>query len=364
MKKSSRNDKNAVSGQPLAPDQTTESLLQLRVPSAAPVESFLNELRNEFLAKGYKANGPLKPDPQRDERIERFISSCRCPRSLQHRTEKFRDAVGLLLRKFERLCERTGKSPGSASFTAKVYRYLAAQFRANVEFFQFSQFTVLLTPTLMTPEPLTTLPQKLKDAGLPVDRALLYRAFTAHSQRVVEFFERGAKRLAEVEGMLSEHPELNFAPVYRKRVAFHHLPQDAKLLVEARARAVDTLLNTKPYSSWFLKQRSIVEAVVVRHKQEDVPRKLKQLHSLTTKLLRDPDLAPFAKRRSAVMYAVLSHFSPHKAKAQLQQAHKLEVTLVRLHKKNQLECHLKEIRDICLKNPDQAIRMAELLSLR
>jgi hypothetical protein len=104
--------------------------------------------------------------------------------------------------------------------------------------------------------------------------------------------------------------------------------------------------------------------VVCRFKPDQVREKLKELKTLTTDLLKDDDVKPFSRRRSAVLYAALSHFSFAKAKEQLLKAHKLEERLVSLHKSSDIPYNLKELRDSCLKNYDQAKRMAELLSLR
>lgn len=341
-----------------------QSLEPLHLSKDSAVVAFLNDLREEFLAKGYKANGSFKPDAQRDERIDRFVRSHRVPHSLRGRSKEYSEAVTLLLKRYERICERTGKAPHDPKFTLQVYRYLVSQLRQNIEFFQFPDLQNLVTPTLMTAEPLVSLPGKFARNNIPTDRRLFYRAFTGYSQDVVEFFERGAARLAEIDSLLAKHPGWTIPQARKIQIAFYRLPQDAKALVVDHIATVDKLRKTQPFQSWFSGQRSIIEAVVSRFKPKQVPRKLRELHALTGKLIADPDLEAFSGRKSAVLYAALSHFSFTKAKEHLQKAYKLEVKLVALHRKNNLPCNLKEIRDACLKNYKQAIRMAELLSLR
>jgi hypothetical protein len=364
MKKSSRKDTQDGVTDASTDRRGDTSLEQLYLPKDATVVAFLDELRTEFLAKGYKANGNLKPNTQRDERIDRFVKSYRVPLSLRNRADEFSEAVTILLKKFERLCERTGKSPSDPFFTRKIYRYLADQLSANVEFFKFPKMGVLLTPTLMTSQPLISLSDTLERRDLPTDRRLLYRAFTSHSQGVVEFFELGAKRLAEIDRVLAKQPGWTLAPAFRAQLAFYRLSQDIEKLVVDHRATVDKILRTPPYKSWFRGQRSVVEAVVCRFKPDQVLKKLQELKTLTTDLLNDDDLKLFSGRKSAVLYAALGHFSFARAKEHLQKAHQLEERLVSLHKSMHVPYDLKELRDACLKNYDKAKRMAELLSLR
>lgn len=341
-----------------------QPLDHLCLPKDVAVVTFLNELRREFLAKRYKANGSLKPDAARDERIEGFVRSYRAPLSLRDRSDDFSQAVTLLLTRFERIRERTGRSQLDNKFAVQVYRYLADQLRQNIEFFRFPDFDKLVTPTLMTSEPLVSLPAKFAENNIPTERRLFYRAFTDHSQHVVEFFERGAEKLNEIERQLAAHPTWKMSKAQKHHLAFFRQPQDSKALLKSHISTVNTLLKTQPFSKWFHGQRSIVEAVVSRFKINNVRHKLRELHTLTEKLKNDPDLTVFKNRKSAVLYAALSHFSFNKAKEHLQRAHKLEVMLVKRHQENGLGYSLKEIRDACLKDPKQARRMAELLSLR
>jgi hypothetical protein len=364
MKRSSRKEARESAPEASAYRRGDTSLEPLSLPKDALVVAFLDELRAEFLAKGYKANGNLKPDAQREERIQRFVKSCRAPLSLRDRSNEFSDAVTKLLTKFERLCERTGKFPSDPIFTRKIYRYLADQLSANVEFFQFPKMAVLLTPTLMTSQPLVSLPETLEQRGFPTDRRLFYRAFTSHSQGVVKFFEDGAKRLAEIDQVLAKHPGWALAQDFKVQLAFFRLSQDIEKLVVAHRATVDQILITPPYKSWFQGQRSVVEVVVGRFKPDQVRKKLQELNAITADLLNDDDLKPFKGRRSAVLYAAMGHFSFSSAKEQLLKAHQLEERLVFLHKSNNLTYNLKELRDACLKNYDQANRMAERLSLR
>jgi len=316
--------------------------------------SLLNELREEFLNRAVKLNGQLANNPDRDERIDKFIRSYRHQLLTEGSRENFDAAANLLLKRFERLCDRLGRDHSQTRVRGSVYRHLLDQLAINIKHFGFKDFQVLVTPTLMSPTALTQLTRGL-------DKRTLYRAFTSNPQRLPEYFKKGQERLKEMESLIRSEPALSIPPYLRRLYAFSRMPDDIETLLRTHSDAVTKIVVSAAKIKPFRLNRSVVSEVVCRFGAQKAPTKLREIYNIANALAKDPELTHYHSRKSACLYAALSHLSFARAKQHLILASKLETKLTDIYQQRKISFDRKQLRTACLKSYDNALWISELL---
>jgi hypothetical protein len=306
---------------------SSDPLSAITYPKQSLAIFLLNELREEFLNRAVKLNGPIANNPDRDARIEKFIA-CYKPRSLGDGSrEKFDTAATLLLKRFERLCDRLDRDHIQTKVRSSVYRHLLDQLAINIKHFDFKDFQVLVTPTLMSPSALTQLTKGL-------DKRTLYRAFTSNPQRLPEYFKKGQERLKEMESLIRSEPALSIPPYLRRFYAFSRMPEDIDTLLRTHSDAVTKIVASRAKIKPFRLNRSVVSEVVCRFGAQKAPTKLREIYKIANALAKDPELTHYHSRKSACLYVALSHLSFTRAKQHLILASKLETKLIDIYQKS------------------------------
>jgi hypothetical protein len=308
-------------------------------------------LVEEALALHQKLNGRLSRDQSRDDRIDRFIRSSAATFRAVDGTVAAKHAPGIpaaatrLLLCFERLCHRTGIFLHDEGRVELVYQHLVNELLRNVRFYNFAP-KHMVTATVMSSTPLTELPGAAFATEPGELRRLFYRAFTASSQSVSQFFARGQRRLDELSVTLREQSR-EMPRSLQVHYAFFRVKDSPKDLVEQHFALVDAICSEERFAAV---PRSLVNVVVGHTKVDSAREEIERIVRESRQLLQDPEIrAVFGKRRAHVVYAVQGH--PTGAREYLLRAASAEERLTELYTKLNLAFSPKRLRDLCVKNP-------------
>lgn len=338
-----------------------ECLQQTSLESRCEPGAIVGRLRDEFLSTGYKLNGAIPKDPDRDERIHLFIQESTL---VAHATQRFvplgnfTEASKRLLQCFERLAYRTRTPIPDHISRDSIYQYLIDQLACNTEFFSFNP-KVLVTATLMSRHNLREIvgPDVFQDSGEL--RRLLYRAFAAYPQSIDRFFARGKERLEELTDILNRDGT-TMARSFQVLYAYFKIGFSVEEVVKQHFTLVDEMCADEGFSSL---SRSIIESVVGRCKPRCVRRELERIVKDSQDLLDDPEVSKvFGSRMHHVRYVVSSRVDD--AREYLLRAAVQEERICALYRALGETFNRKELRDQCVKNPGGAQSLESLLEHR
>lgn len=315
---------------------------------------FLRFLREEFLSLNTKLVGDIRRDELRDLYISRRVADF-IGRSFTDGPAPvgFEAAGERLLHRFEVLCSRMQKDALPLAVRQEVYDYLLEQLRENISTLGLKP-AVLVTATLLNECPLFTLPQEEEFRDLLQRRPyLLHRAMTACPREPREFLRLGIRRLSEIAAQLECSGEKMQEHV-RYRLAFNHPRSPVGPLVRDRQSLVKKLQGEPEFRDMLAGRRSVAQELAGLYKEEYVRPRLREIKLLQARVLADERFARYRDRPADIIVAAIRH--PQDTESFLLGVLAREDRIRSALAERGLRMPIRELRSLCLKTPDKALR--------